>query len=534
MKKLYLNLLLLLFIVSSAVAQNVKYYRVQIFTNDAGLQRLAAAGVGFDHGEYKKDAWFISEFSGNELNIIKQSGYPYKVLISDMSAYYVSRNNIAETEPTEDQPLSCSTYAIPANFKYGSMVGFYTYKEMLAALDSMKLKFPNLITLRKRVSSSTTAEGRPLYYVKISDHPGIDENEPEILYTALHHAREPESVTQLIFYMWYLLENYTKDPFIKSLVDSTEMYFIPCVNPDGYIYNQSTNPQGGGLWRKNRRDNGSGSYGVDLNRNYGYKWAYDNSGSSPYKWDETYRGPGAFSEPETQMVRDFCRTHSFYFSLNHHTYANALIFPYGYKANTYTPDSALYRQYATRLAQCNSFITGTVNQTLGYLANGDSNDWMYGDQTSKTKIFALTPETGNSIDGFWPRKSRIIPLAQANVDMNLTAARFTKESVYTASIVSTLQNAVVTEKETIAMLKSAPNPCNTYTYITYKAGNNINTKNLYLKIFDASGALMQATKINTAQSKVFVNTSSLKSGVYFYFISDGQNKSGVEKLIVVR
>jgi len=105
--------------------------------------------------------------------------------------------------------------------------------------------------------------------------------------------------------MWYLLENYSSDPSIKNIVDNTEMYFIPVVNPDGYIYNQTTNPNGGGLWRKNRRNNGDNTYGVDLNRNYSYNWGYDNTGSSGNTNSDTYRGPSPFSEPESRIMRDF-------------------------------------------------------------------------------------------------------------------------------------------------------------------------------------------------------------------------------------
>ena len=67
--------------------------------------------------------------------------------------------------------------------------------------------------------------------------------------------------------MWYLLENYETDTEIKTLVDNTALYFIPIINPDGYIFNESTNPNGGGFWRKNRKDNGNDTFGVDLNRN---------------------------------------------------------------------------------------------------------------------------------------------------------------------------------------------------------------------------------------------------------------------------
>ena len=83
---------------------------------------------------------------------------------------------------------------------------------------------------------------------KISDNPNQDENEPEILYDAVHHAREPNSLSQLIFYMYYLLENYGLNDEVTYLVNETEMYFVPCINPDGYIYNQINDPNGGGMW----------------------------------------------------------------------------------------------------------------------------------------------------------------------------------------------------------------------------------------------------------------------------------------------
>jgi hypothetical protein len=331
--------------------------------------------------------------------------------------------------------------------------------------------------------------------------------------------------------MWYILENYNDDAFVKNLVDSTEMYFIPCVNPDGYIYNQKTNPDGGGLWRKNRRNNGDGYFGVDLNRNYGYKWGYDNNGSSPYSFDDTYRGPSAFSEPETQMVRDFCVAHHFFFSINHHTYANALIYPYAYKSNKLTPDSLLFLKYAQRLSKCNGFATGTVHQTLGYVANGDSDDWMYGDQQTKSKIFALTAETGSSFDGFWPRKSRIIPLAEANVQMNLTAARYTKESAYPNILIASIagnagKNALP------GYLKAFPNPCNAYTYIDYHFKSE--GARLQLQIFNDAGLLMRSVQVSAGRTRVLINTGDLKAGIYFYHISDGKTKSPVAKLVIVK
>ena len=178
----------------------------------------------------------------------------------------------------------------------------YTFDEVLIELDSMRLLYPSLISAKQSIG--TSIEGKDIWIVRISDNPDVDEQEPEVLYTALHHAREPQSMMTLMYFMYYLLENYGTDPEATFLVENRELYFVPVLNVDGYLYNQQTNPNGGGFWRKNRHNNGDGSFGVDLNRNYGYQWGYDNTGSSPNPSNNTYRGTAPFSEPETQAIRD--------------------------------------------------------------------------------------------------------------------------------------------------------------------------------------------------------------------------------------
>ncbi len=419
-----LFLMTLLLAVDGFAQQPELYYRVKINTGPSGLLQLAKAGIAVDHGFSKKDVYFITDLSASELEKVKGTGLSYEIQIEDMSRYYRERNekSAAEKPTGTGGCVECETYATPSNFQLGSMGGFFTYQEMLNILDSMKSRFPNLITVKQPVGVTTTAQGRPVYYVKISDNASTSEPEPQALYTALHHAREAESLSQLIFYMWYLLENYNTDAQIKYLVDHTELYFIPCLNPDGYVYNQTNSPGGGGMWRKNRRNNG-GSFGVDLNRNYGRFWGYDNVGSSPNGNDDTYRGTAGFSEPETQLIRDFCNTHQFKIALNAHTFSNLLIYPYGHIPSFQTPDSSVYQHFAHDMAECSGFATGTGDQTVGYVTNGDSDDWMYDEQVTKGKIFAMTPEAGDQDDGFWPVTSRIIPIAKQTMDQNLDAAK---------------------------------------------------------------------------------------------------------------
>ena len=419
----------LLFIVfltgfSSFAQQGQTYYRIKIKTGKNGLVQLAKKGVAVDHGEYKKGMYFMGDFSDHEMDLIKQTGLPYQVLISDLSSYYANRNTAsAKTMQVAGACNNCPNYQTPANFTLGSMGGFYTYQELLNILDSMITKYPNLISTQQVIDTGHTWEGRQIYYVRISNNPNVNQSKPQLLYTALHHAREPESLSQLIFYMWYLLENYNANAEIKYLIDNLEMYFVPCVNPDGYIYNHTIQPAGGGLWRKNRRNNNDGTYGVDLNRNYGYEWGADDIGSSPNTSDDTYRGPSAFSEPETQMMEHFCNKHTFSMAINNHTYDNVLVQPN-------SPDSLLYDAFSARMTFCDDFGYGDDMETVGYTTNGNSDQWMYGDTSLKPKIFAMTPEAGSVDDGFYPVKSNIIPIAAYTMDQNIHAARLTSAYAY--------------------------------------------------------------------------------------------------------
>lgn len=440
MKKFFSFILLIIFSVAT-YAQQVKYSRAKIFLDakEKTLQNLSKLGLAVDHGQGKKNIYFISEFSEREINIAKTNGYKVEIIIDDMAKYYVEQNKekplkkkessdfAPEEKRLNSQNSNCNSSSTtniitPVNFQLGSMGGFFTYSEMITQLTNMASLYPNLISAKAPIGSFTSIEGRPIYWLKISDNPNTDENEPEVLYDAVHHAREPASLSQLIFYMWYLLENYATDPEIQNLINNTEMYFVPCVNPDGYVYNETTNPNGGGMWRKNRRDNNDGTFGVDLNRNYGFNWGYDDTGSSPNTDDDTYRGPSAFSEPETQTMKYFCENHQFKIALNYHTYGNLLIYPWGYQLSLFTPDSATYVNYAQLLTTDNNYVFGTGDQTVGYVTNGDSDDYMYGEQISKPKILSMTPEAGEASDGFWPAQSNIIDICKVNISQNLNMA----------------------------------------------------------------------------------------------------------------
>ncbi|HXF47856.1 MAG TPA: M14 family zinc carboxypeptidase [Verrucomicrobiae bacterium] len=294
-----------------------------------------------------------------------------------------------------------------------SMGGYHTYSEVKSFLDSIRAARPDLVSPVFTIGQSL--EGREIWGVKISNLPNGSDGRPEVLYTALTHAREPMSMEVLLYTIRHLLQNYDSDPFVTGLLNGRDLYFIPVVNPDGYVYNQTTNPSGGGFWRKNRRPNAGGSFGVDLNRNFGYLWGLDEFGSSSNPANETYRGAAPFSEPETQRLRDFVLSRNFKIEIDYHTYSNLWLFPWGYGTEP-AADYWLYRALADSAVQHNGYIPGPGWQL--YLTNGTSIDWAYSSNTA-SPIYSFTPEVGGPNDGFWPSLPRIPVLAAENLMPNL-------------------------------------------------------------------------------------------------------------------
>ncbi|KAA6222540.1 zinc carboxypeptidase [Streptomyces albofaciens JCM 4342] len=205
--------------------------------------------------------------------------------------------------------------------------------------------------LAKVVSIGKTVKGRDIMALKLTKDADTTEDgaKPAVLYLSNQHAREwitPEMTRRL---MQYYLAGYGKDPRLTKILDTTELWFVLSANPDGYDYTFES-PQNR-MWRKNLRDNnGDGKItpgdGVDLNRNFSYKWGYDNEGSSPNPSSETYRGPAAASEPETKALDAFEKRIGFRYAVNYHSAAELILYGVGWQVATPTPDDVLYRALA--------------------------------------------------------------------------------------------------------------------------------------------------------------------------------------------
>ena len=353
---------------------NPMLLRVNILTkSDAMVLAKMNLDIALVTGEYVD----IVAYPEDEIRI-QNAGLHYEIVHRDLVEFYESRMPLGTT-----------------------MGGYQTLSEVLASIDSLHLLYPGIASARDSVGNSW--QGRALWVFKISDNVDIDEDEPEVFFNALIHAREPQGMAWQMNYARWLCQNYATDTAAANLVNNHEIFFMPVVNPDGYEKNRIDNPNGGGMWRKNRRTS-PGS--VDLNRNWGYMWGFDDVGSSPDPFQETYRGPSAFSEPETQGLRQFIISRDFSFILNAHTYGDYFLYPFGYN-DIHTPDQNLYDVLAdTALEILGNYTAGTPWELL-YNTNGDAMDWEYGEQDEKPLILCATTESGDDMDGFWPAPSRI-------------------------------------------------------------------------------------------------------------------------------
>ncbi len=294
---------------------------------------------------------------------------------------------------------------------------YHTYSEINSEIHTLASAYPALAHVS---SIGSSVEGRSLWAIKISDNPTQDEEEPVIVLMGAHHAREWISVDTPFLIAQYLLDRYAVDAHIKNYVDNAEIWIVPMVNPDGHHYSVISDR----LWRKNRRNNGDGSYGVDLNRNYAKEWG--GPGSSGDTFSETYRGPAPFSEPESQACRDFLQTVSPKALISYHSYSQLVLFPWGY-TNSPAPDKTLLESLAVTLANKIKAVHGktyTPKQSSAlYLASGDTTDWLY--WLLGVPAFTIELRPASAYPGFKLPESEI----QVTFEENLPAALYLIEWV---------------------------------------------------------------------------------------------------------
>ncbi|MBL7739101.1 MAG: T9SS type A sorting domain-containing protein [Chitinophagaceae bacterium] len=465
-------IIVLLLLLAFATKAQHKLSSVKVFVPASPSERQEViALLQLDHFR-QANGIIYAEIGEEDLARLKASGFKYEVLIEDVGADLENKNKPyfearkkgwidIDGKPTEKGIASKVAFEqtgglinniipTPAAFQvYGTLGGYYSYAQMVTAMDNLVTAYPSLV---QKTSLGKSVENRDIWCIKISDNAGTDETgEPEVLYMGLQHAREAIGGSSMIFFMQYLCENYTVNSRIKDLVDNREIYIIPCMNPDGWEYNRSTNPNGGGGWRKNRKVIRAApapvQYGVDLNRNWGVDWANCSAPilGSPTSCGsgtntsatETYWGASVFSEPETQAVRDFTLSHHLVAMIDQHAYGPYYSLPFGRPSLHNTPDSlsAVQQQFYTAvpalMGTYNGMRAGNSIQSVGYEVAGGVKDWMLkGSIGTGTKgmVYGMTGEgaagggSGGTYSNFWAPASQITYLCKGMCYQNLQLA----------------------------------------------------------------------------------------------------------------
>jgi hypothetical protein len=408
---------------------------------------------------------------------------------------------------------------------------YHTYAEMQTELNNLVTTYPTLASLG---SIGTSIEGRTIYVLKISDNVATDESEPEVLIMSNLHAREIMTVDLTLRFAMYLLNNYGSNPTVANLVNNREVFVLPMLNPDGHVYVEDNHIgiHWSDWWRKNRRDNGDGTFGVDLNRNFGYEWGYDDIGSSPLTSSLLYRGTGPFSEPETQVIRDFCATRQFVVGFSYHSYGELLLFPWAYDY-LYTPDHDLFVALGDSLTSTNGYFAGNPAMGAIYTVNGDSDDWAYGDDVTKPPFLLYTPEV-NSYEqgGFGPPDTLIQPTFDLLLPMNMALLELADNPRRVlgpnAPTLQPTDHAGLTWPQYRLTWSgpngSDPNPPTAYEIVEYKNLSTVqDSANAASNLWDFDGFALSTTRAyegtGSYYSGAIDNTSSRLQAAIFYRVN---------------
>jgi len=326
-------------------------------TDEADVQTVLALEEASEDFDFWMDSFGIGvvhvRVSPEQRIALDASGLTYVVVVDDVQAL--------------------------VHYERSGGAGFYedfrTYEEYLALMNDLASTHPDLAEV---VSLGKSLEGRDMWALHIT---GPGDNKPGVLYHGCIHASEWFTSPIVVYTAEYLLTNYETEPTVRMLVDNVEWFMMPILNVDGYVYTWTTDR----WWRKNRRDNGDGTFGVDLNRNWGRGWgvgptALGDPGSN------MYRGPAPFSEPETQVVRDFLLANPNIRSyLDVHIFGGFLGSPWAYISQD-TPDEPTFAMVGEEMAERIRAVIGTEYRTGpmyeimgGGTVGGLAIDWVYGD-----------------------------------------------------------------------------------------------------------------------------------------------------------
>lgn len=284
---------------------------------------------------------------------------------------------------------------------------YFRYDDLIAQYEVWRSQYPDIIT---RFNIGTTWGGRTLWCYRLFNNRNGDRTiRHGTLFTMGIHAREWISPAVGMYVMDRMIQaSFTRTGFYQTVPTGTAFYFVPSINPDGYEYSWVTNR----MWRKNRRNNGS-SFGVDLNRNFSKGWGL-NSGSSGNPSSDTYRGPSAFSEPETAALRNFLDTQPpMKAHIDFHSYGQKVLIPWGYTTNlapghTWLMATGTAMRNAIQATHGKAYDVGPTSTTL-YMVSGKGPDYTY-DRSDAAAYTIELRDTGEF--GFILPEDQILPTQQ--------------------------------------------------------------------------------------------------------------------------
>lgn len=307
----------------------------------------------------------------------------------------------------------------------GYFESYQRYEDMKQFADDLALNNPDLVS---RVTVGQSLEGREIFAVRVGATSQQGEK-PAIVFSAMQHAREWVAGATALYLANELAEGYGVDPRITAALDAVDVYIAPVINPDGYVWTWDVER----LWRKNRRNNGNGTMGVDLNRNFSVGWGL-NGGSSATSSSDTFRGVAPFSEPESTALSNFiasipsARAH-----VDLHSFSELILSPWGWTEDP-TDDAAAFDVLNDALQDAIAGVNGRVytagpaGSTL-YIASGTAPDWSYGDRGIFGWTIELRPAS-SAQGGFILPPDQIIPTGDEILPALLELAEFASEDVF--------------------------------------------------------------------------------------------------------
>jgi len=296
--------------------------------------------------------------------------------ISFIKAHFEIEPFIADIQDLIDQ-IDRETEKSLANKPQAFFDNYRRYAEIVAELQRLANAYPKIAQYKPSVA--TSVGGRAIPAIVISGAGGFkNDSINRIFFQGGQHAREWIGPATVMYLITQLLQNYGSDTVTTELLDHVQFVIVPLSNPDGYEY-AHTNDR---LWRKNRRRNPDGIYGVDLNRNWNDHWG--GAGSSGNTRDETYRGPSAFSEPESlqisQLIEANNQNGNILAAIDFHSYSQLVLRPYGWTKSP-SPDERALKILGDGIAYEIQRQSGKIYSSIKsidlYITTGTASDWYY-------------------------------------------------------------------------------------------------------------------------------------------------------------